>query len=335
MMDYRALAYSSMFLRPDAPPTADQLPTSPVLPVPPPVGFFLPNLAAHFAASAHLPPHLTMPSLFLPSPTAAAVVPRLSLNTDVKPPSVDDMTSSPASAPPPRSAPVSSSSAASSASVLDLSLPKSATKRRRSIPANLEIVKQEHGGHSYPSRVDRAARTAIATSSGSSRRHFDYSKIRIMTSDCNAAPSSAAAAAAAMSMCSLKQELDVISQQQHQQQPSCANSPPLTPTTPSSSSQVASFKKNMLKRYSKSVASRLVSFDRCACACVRAGLRKCDVNDRADSNEFVYSAAFSVFLFCCHSIVVPIFFLVPAFRFCARRTNKELITEVGEHLKSY
>ena len=268
MMDYRALAYSSMFLRPDAPPpTADQLPTSPVLPVPPPVGFFLPNLAAHFAASAHLPPQLTMPSLFLPSPTAAAVVPRLSLNTDVKPPLVDVMTS-PASAPPPRSAPVSSSSAA--ASVLDLSLPKSATKRRRSIPANLEIVKQEHGGHSYPSRVDRAARTAIATSSGSSRRHFDYSKIRIMTSDCNAAPSSAAAAAAAMSMCSLKQELDVISQQQHQQQPSCANSPPLTPTTPSSSSsQVASFKKNMLKRYSKSVASRLVSFDRCACAYVR------------------------------------------------------------------
>ena len=273
-MDYRALAYSNMFLRPDAPPTADQLPTSPVLPVPPPVGFFLPNLAAHFAASAHLPPHLTMPSLFLPSPAAAAaVVPRLSLNTDVKPPLVDDMTS-PASAPPPRSAPVSSSSAASS--VLDLSLPKSATKRRRSIPANLEIVKQEHGGHSYPSRVDRAARTAIATSSGSSRRHFDYSKIRIMTSDCNAAPSSAAAAAAAMSMCSLKQELDVISQQQHQQQPSCANSPPLTPTTPSSSSssssQVASFKKNMLKRYSKSVASRVVRQ-------VRMRVRACGVKE--------------------------------------------------------
>ena len=263
MMDYRALAYSNMFLRPDAPPTADQLPTSPVLPVPPPVGFFLPNLAAHFAASAHLPPQLTMPSLFLPSPTAAAVVPRLSLNTDVKPPLVDVMTS-PASAPPPRSAPVSSSSAA--ASVLDLSLPKSATKRRRSIPANLEIVKQEHG-HSYSSRVDRAARTAIATSSGSSRRHFDYSKIRIMTSDCSAAPSSAAAAAAAMSMYSLKQELDVISQQQHQQQPSCANSPPLTPTTPSSSSQVASFKKNMLKRYSKSRLVRLTGAHARARAC--------------------------------------------------------------------
>ena len=215
---------------------------------PPPTPLTTPTTPVGVGAGQLLAP---LPHLAIPPqqhPRRPRVTSSSSDEAFVAPRMRDTAHTPPHTAPPP--------SAASSASVLDLSLPK---KRRRSVPANLEITNSNYTTSQYSSFPLMTSSDPRLNENFHDNEHND-DDVHLRRKY------SSSSASSVLNLSALQKEIKLVEEDNERAGPGDAlsspsssrtPSPPLTPTTPASTC----FKKHILKRYSKYLGKYLIILD--------------------------------------------------------------------------